>query len=348
MQAALRIMRAGARAGHLFVTSPGKSKTKVVAAGVLAAGGVGVVATLGEPFGTEVEQVAIAAGAEYRLKGLAPRKNNNYTEEPVVLQYVYRARDRVRRFFEDYIEESQVTVLLPPMLDGRFRANGGRNDYTLVVDFEKTLVFTEFKVTRGHRTIKRPGVDYFLDWAAANCAEVVLFADADRLDLESLVVKLDRKFPDGVFSHLLFKGDMRTVDGKLVKDVSLLNRDPAKVIMLDDLAENLAAHPENLLEVAPFEGDPDDTVLIDLIPFLNSLISSNKDVRETLPAWQGLGNPGLAFSNKLAIQYDQQRRAQAAAATATVPAAPNTGMSPASAQPAAASGGYSLFGVRII
>lgn len=41
-----------------------------------------------------------------------------------------------------------------------------------VVDLDKTLVFTEFKVSRGFRTIKRPGVDFFLDWASKNFAEV--------------------------------------------------------------------------------------------------------------------------------------------------------------------------------
>lgn len=49
---------------------------------------------------TEVEVKEVAPGAEYRVRGVAPRKNNNYPEEPAVLQYVYRARDRIRRYYE--------------------------------------------------------------------------------------------------------------------------------------------------------------------------------------------------------------------------------------------------------
>lgn len=92
---------------------------------------------------------------------------------------------------QDYIAESDVKVLLPAMVPPLYRPNGGKNDYTLVcltkvcgffravisttlqvVDLDKTLVYTEFKVSRGFRTIKRPGVDFFLDWASQNFAEV--------------------------------------------------------------------------------------------------------------------------------------------------------------------------------
>lgn len=45
------------------------------------------------------------------------------------------------------------------------------------------------------------------------------------------------------------QGDMRTVDGELVKDVNRLNRNPARVIMLDDDPRFLSAQPENLLQV---------------------------------------------------------------------------------------------------
>lgn len=49
---------------------------------------------------TEVETKEVTPGAEYRTKGLAPRKNNNYEDESVVLQYLYRTRDRARRTYE--------------------------------------------------------------------------------------------------------------------------------------------------------------------------------------------------------------------------------------------------------
>ena len=39
------------------------------------------------------------------------------------------------------------------------------------------------------------------------------------------------------------------IGGELVKDVSRLNRDPAKVIVVDDCPAMLSQQPENLLQV---------------------------------------------------------------------------------------------------
>eukprot|EP00037_Helgoeca_nana_P033035 m.416378 g.416378 ORF g.416378 m.416378 type:complete len:350 (+) comp29958_c0_seq1:80-1129(+) len=348
MWAVGKAVRVATQVGQRGMSSGSKSAPSklLMAAGATVVGGLGIVGAFGEPFATEVETKEVTPGAEYRTKGLAPRKNNNYEDESVVLQYLYRTRDRARRTYEDYIAESDVKVLLPAMIPGAYRQNGGMNDYSLVVDLDKTLVFTEFKVSRGFRTIKRPGVDFFLDWASKNFAEVILFSDTEKMDGEHLVTKLDTNFPNGVFSHLLWKGDMRTVDGELVKDVSRLNRNPARVITLDDDAKFLAAQPENHLHIAPFEGDSTDTVLVDLIPLLNALISSKTDVRENLPRWQGLENPGLEFTKINAAKWEQHNTQPQAAAAMPSPQAPS-----GTAQPAApgggGGGGYSLFGVRL-
>ena len=79
--------------------------------------------------------------------------------------------------------------------------------------------------------------------------KVILFSDAERMDAEHLVTKLDKDYPNGMFTHLLWKGDMRTIDGQLVKDVSRLNRNPGRVVVVDDNALQVAAQPENLLQV---------------------------------------------------------------------------------------------------
>ena len=45
--------------------------------------------------------------------------------------------------------------------------------------------------------------------AAVQYHQVVLFSCSERMDAEHLVTKLDKDFPNGIFSHLLWKGDMR-------------------------------------------------------------------------------------------------------------------------------------------
>lgn len=57
-------------------------------------------------------------------------------------------------------------------------------------------------------------------------------------------------FSSRYFMHRLWKTDLRKVDGKLVKDVYYLNRNPAKVILLDDDMEKFL-QPENGLKVRP-------------------------------------------------------------------------------------------------
>lgn len=317
-------------------------KTGLAVGAMTVVGGTVAVAALGEPFETDVEVKKLPDGAEYRLKGLSPRQNDNFPDEPVIMQYLLRTRERVRRYYEDYFAESNVKVLLPPMLPLIYRPNGGKNDYILVLDLDKTLVYTEFKVSRGHRTLKRPGVDFFLDWAGKNFAEVVLFSDSERMDSEHLVTKLDKNFPNGHFVHLLWRGDMRTIDGELVKDLSRMNRDLSRVIVIDDNAAAVAAHPENLLQVKAFEGESDDTVLVDLIPLLNAMISTNGDVRKLLPNWAGVPNPGHEFTRANALRWEQQARAAALPSSLKAPASSSS--SPSSPAP---SGGYSILGIKI-
>jgi import inner membrane translocase subunit TIM50 len=53
-----------------------------------------------------------------------------------------------------------------------------------------------------------------------------------------------------------------------VKDLSYLNRDLSKVIMIDTNAEHAALQPENAVIIKPWEGKGGERGLVDLIPFL--------------------------------------------------------------------------------
>lgn len=48
----------------------------------------------------------------------------------------------------------------------------------------------------------------------------------------------------------------------------MLNRDPAKVIYISGHALESSLQPENSIQIKPWQGEPDDTALLDLIPFL--------------------------------------------------------------------------------
>lgn len=52
------------------------------------------------------------------------------------------------------------------------------------------------------------------------------------------------------------------------KDLSYLNRDLSKTILLDTNAEHATLQPENSIIIKPWEGKLGDKGLIDMIPFL--------------------------------------------------------------------------------
>lgn len=53
-----------------------------------------------------------------------------------------------------------------------------------------------------------------------------------------------------------------------MQDLSYLNRDLSKVVLLDTNAEHSALQPENAIIIKPWEGKPGDRGLIEMIPFL--------------------------------------------------------------------------------
>lgn len=70
-------------------------------------------------------------------------------------------------------------------------------------------------------------------------------------------------------SYALFREACRYKDGKLIKDLSLLNRDLGKTVMIDVDEDSASLQPENSIIVKKWEGQPDD-YLVRLIPFWNT------------------------------------------------------------------------------
>lgn len=134
------------------------------------------------------------------------------------------------------------------------------------MDLEGLLLHSEWSREKGWRSAKRPGLDYFLGYLS-QWYEIVLFTTQPSYTvLDSVLPKLDpdRRF----FAYTLFRESCRTKDGKVVKDLSFLNRDLSKVIVLDTDEAHFAAQPENGIKVSQWKGEPKDRELVGLIPFL--------------------------------------------------------------------------------
>lgn len=62
-----------------------------------------------------------------------------------------------------------------------------------------------------------------------------------------------------------------------IKDLSYLNRDLSKVILLDSHPEHASAQPENAIILPKWTGDPKDKGLVAIIPFLECKCNFNRD-----------------------------------------------------------------------
>ncbi|CAG8459379.1 4704_t:CDS:10 [Dentiscutata heterogama] len=154
---------------------------------------------------------------------------------------------------------------------------------TLVINLDQTLIYSTWDRKHGWRTAKRPGVDYFL-YAASNLFEVVIFTSQPSYVAEQILAKLD---PLGMVPFRLFRESTRYVEGK---DISKLNRDLSKVIVMDSNPDAYSLQPENVITVPPWTGDPNDTYLVDIIPFLEGislLLSEVQDIRPVVKEFQG-------------------------------------------------------------
>lgn len=148
---------------------------------------------------------------------------------------------------------------------------------TLVLDLEGTLCTSVWDHKYGWRHVKRPGVEKFLK-EMARYYELVVFSPNIGGIADPIITALDK---DGVVIHRLYREATKFVNGAHVKDLSALNRDLRKVIVLDDDARAFQLQPNNAIHVPPFKDprDKGDSVLEDLTPFLQAIVNEGvKDV----------------------------------------------------------------------
>ncbi|TDL22925.1 HAD-like protein [Rickenella mellea] len=193
-----------------------------------------------------------------------------------------RTKSRFSDLF-DFFSKPQWQELLPPPVPPF------QKPYTLLLSIDDLLVTSTWDRQHGWRTAKRPGVDYFLAYMA-QFYEIVVFTSQYYYTALPVLEKLD---PYNYFiTYKLFRESTRSINGQIVKDLSYLNRDLSKVIMMDTNPEHISANPENAVIMPKWKGDPKDKGLVAMIPFLESIaFYKPQDVRPILTAYQGKDIP---------------------------------------------------------
>ncbi|KAK9312537.1 NLI interacting factor-like phosphatase-domain-containing protein [Lipomyces starkeyi] len=184
--------------------------------------------------------------------------------------------------------------------------------FTLILGVEDLLLHSEWTRKDGWKTYKRPGLDYFLMYLA-QYYEIVLFSSESANFAERMVMKLD---PYHAFmTHALFRESTYYIDGHIVKDISNINRDLSKVIMVDVDPAAYSKQPHNAIPVKRWNGAKEDTELVKLIPLLEYIANSDvKDVRKVLQTFEGCDDYAneyerreLEFRKKAYELWDQQK-----------------------------------------
>lgn len=186
------------------------------------------------------------------------------------------------------ISTSEV-ALLPPTLEPQRK--------TLLLDLDETLVHVTQDPTEKYTfslllDIKdkptpfyisvRPYLDQFLT-EVSPFFEVILFTAAEKVYADPIVDAID---PKGLITHRLYRDHCVTWHGRLVKDLSCLGRSLRKVVLIDvtttqDSADNFKFQPTNGVKIERFQGDMEDSALLDLLPLVEKLKHS-ADVRGVL------------------------------------------------------------------
>ena len=85
--------------------------------------------------------------------------------------------------------------------------------FTLVLDLNETLIYSNWKRDRGWRTFKRPGVDAFLEHLA-QFYEIVVYSDQLSMYVDPVVERLDKK---QCIRHRLSRVATRYQDGDITE-----------------------------------------------------------------------------------------------------------------------------------
>ncbi|OAF64819.1 hypothetical protein A3Q56_07476 [Intoshia linei] len=141
---------------------------------------------------------------------------------------------------------------------------------TLVLDMDKTLLYTKKKLN-GILITYRPYLDEFLQ-EMSKLYNIVLFSHGRENYVHSLAEKID---PEGVIFQAIFsRSDCDyCANGAIpIKDLSKLNLNLKKTILVDDTRLCGLLQPYNLINIKAFMGNTNDIALLVLSKLLVKLI----------------------------------------------------------------------------
>jgi len=189
-----------------------------------------------------------------------------------------RSYEAVKKSYEFFMHPPTKKLLppLPPQL---------HREHTLCIELTDALTHLVWDRDLGWRVAIRPGARQLL-YTLHQYFELVVFTNTPSHLAQPVIEALDNF---GLFHYRLYREHHRLDKDKHFKDLSFLNRDLSKVIVVDTKSEALETHPENGLLIKSWEGEKGDNEMSKYGTFLHELVvflSTQKieDVRPLLAA----------------------------------------------------------------
>ncbi|KAJ3371306.1 Nuclear envelope morphology protein 1 [Kappamyces sp. JEL0680] len=163
---------------------------------------------------------------------------------------------------------------------------------TLVLDLDETLVHSSLRGIRYdfmvevmleqqqicYYVYKRPHVDYFLQ-KVAEWFKIVIFTASVPEYADPVIDWLDSSRT--LISKRYFRDSCTPVGASYMKDLTMVEKDLAKVCLVDNTPFCFGLFPENGIPIDTWTSDRNDEALLDLLPFLDAL-RFTRDVRSVL------------------------------------------------------------------
>ncbi|XP_059633535.1 uncharacterized protein LOC132276215 isoform X2 [Cornus florida] len=171
---------------------------------------------------------------------------------------------------------------------------------TLVLDLDETLVHSTLEpcddsdftfpvnYNMEEHTVYvrcRPYLKDFME-RVAGLFEIIVFTASQSIYAEQLLNLLDPK--RRIFRHRVYRESCVFVEGNYLKDLSVLGRDLARVIIIDNSPQAFGFQVDNGIPIESWFEDRSDQELLLLLPFLESLVGV-EDVRPLIAKKFNLG-----------------------------------------------------------
>ncbi|GAB66908.1 nif-like protein [Plasmodium cynomolgi strain B] len=183
---------------------------------------------------------------------------------------------------------------------------------TLVLDLDETLIYCTKKKKFSHQkevdvlingryfslyVCKRPYLDLFFS-ILNPFFEIVIFTTSIKSYADTVLNIID---VDHYIDKKFYREDCFEVNQKIyIKNLQNIKKEVSKIVLIDDSNISGLKYPENYFPIKKWQGDLNDTELLDIIPFFLNL-KKMRDIRYlTDRGCNFLYSPSLAFQ---AINY---------------------------------------------